>query len=301
VKVDDVVMSNNGNPASMPVTVVGLGLMGQALAAAFLKAGHPTTVWNRTAAKADELVAAGATRADSVADAFAAGPLVVVCVTDYDAVHAVLDPTAVAGRTVVNLTSGTSAQGRATAARLGGTYLDGAIMAAPPAIGTPAAVILYSGSKAGYDDHASTLGVLGSGTYLGEDHGLAALNDVATLSLMWSILNGFLQGAAILGTAGVPASTFVGSAKENLGTVASWLDDYARQIDDGEFPVSDATVGTHLAAMHHLVEESDTVGVNGELPRFFVAFAERAVAAGHGDRGYAALVEQFRTRAAVRA
>jgi hypothetical protein len=41
--------------------------------------------------------------------------------------------------------------------------------------------------------------------------------------------------------------------------------------------------------------------VNGELPRFFVAIAERAVAAGHGDRGYAALVEQFRTRSAVRA
>ncbi|MFC7722700.1 NAD(P)-binding domain-containing protein [Nonomuraea recticatena] len=35
-----------------PVTVLGLGSMGTALAEAFIEAGHPTTVWNRTASKA---------------------------------------------------------------------------------------------------------------------------------------------------------------------------------------------------------------------------------------------------------
>ncbi|MFD0476016.1 NAD(P)-binding domain-containing protein [Nonomuraea thailandensis] len=42
-----------------PVTVIGLGSMGTALAGAFTRAGHPTTVWNRTAAKAAPLVAVG--------------------------------------------------------------------------------------------------------------------------------------------------------------------------------------------------------------------------------------------------
>lgn len=49
-----------------PVTVVGLGLMGRSLGRAFLRAGHPTTVWNRTPAKADALVAEGARLASSV-------------------------------------------------------------------------------------------------------------------------------------------------------------------------------------------------------------------------------------------
>lgn len=44
------------------VTVIGLGPMGQALAAAFLAAGVRTTVWNRTPGKDRELVAAGAVR-----------------------------------------------------------------------------------------------------------------------------------------------------------------------------------------------------------------------------------------------
>ena len=39
-------------PAQSPVTVLGLGLMGTALATALIKAGHPTSVWNRTTAKA---------------------------------------------------------------------------------------------------------------------------------------------------------------------------------------------------------------------------------------------------------
>lgn len=42
-----------------PVTVLGLGPMGQALAGAFLGKGHSTTVWNRTAARGDALVARG--------------------------------------------------------------------------------------------------------------------------------------------------------------------------------------------------------------------------------------------------
>lgn len=52
-----------------PVTVIGLGLMGSALAGAFLANGNPTTVWNRSAEKADSLAAQGARRAATVADA----------------------------------------------------------------------------------------------------------------------------------------------------------------------------------------------------------------------------------------
>ncbi len=294
-------MSNNDDNASMPVTVIGLGLMGRALAAAFLRAGHPTTVWNRTSAKADDLVADGATLAGSVTDAVTASPLVVVCVTDYAALPALLDPASVAGRVVVNLTSGTSAQARETAARLGGAYLDGAIMAIPQAIGTPDGTILYSGPKTVYDEYEAVLAALGPGTYLGADHGLAAINDVATLGLMWSILNGFLLGAALVGTAGVPAADFAAYAKENTEMVTNWLAGYAEQIDAGAYPALDATVDTHLAAMRHLVEESESLGVNAELPRLLTALAERAVAGGHGGSAYPALVEQFRAPAAVRA
>src|SRR3954464_8996744 len=96
------------------VTILGLGLMGQALARAFLKAGHPTTVWNRTTAKAGQLVAEGARLAPTVGDALKAGSLTIICVTDYQAVRELLGARDVelGGTMLINLTSGDSAQAR---------------------------------------------------------------------------------------------------------------------------------------------------------------------------------------------
>ncbi|NUR87805.1 MAG: NAD(P)-dependent oxidoreductase, partial [Nonomuraea sp.] len=171
------------------VTVLGLGLMGRALAAAFLKAGHATTVWNRTPSKADELVAAGARLAPTAADAIEAGSLTVVCLTDYDAVRELLAAADLTGTTLVNLTSGSSAQARETArwaGQRGARYLDGAIMAVPPVIGTPDAVILHSGPQEDFEAYEQALTALGTVTYLGEDHGLASLYDVAGLAMMWN-------------------------------------------------------------------------------------------------------------------
>lgn len=50
-----------------PVTMLGLGAMGSVLAETLLAAGHHVTVWNRTAGRADALVAAGASSTRSPA------------------------------------------------------------------------------------------------------------------------------------------------------------------------------------------------------------------------------------------
>lgn len=287
-------MSDSGKS---PVTVIGLGLMGQALASAFLRAGHPTTVWNRTASKAGRLVAEGATAAASAADAVAASPLVVVCVTDHTAVRDLLDATdGWDGRVLVNLTSGTvdAATGMAAwAGKRGAAYLDGAIMAAPDLIGGDA-LIVYSGPRSVYDAQEPALLSLGSGArHLGDDPALTALHEVAALSLMWNMLNGFLHGTALLKTAGVDAAAFAPIAAQGIETVAAWLPGYARQVDDGEYPVLDSTLDGHVAAMRHLVEASESLGVAAELPRLIEEIAGRAVAEGRGGDGYAVLVEQF--------
>jgi 3-hydroxyisobutyrate dehydrogenase-like beta-hydroxyacid dehydrogenase len=102
------------NEANSPTTVLGLGEMGQALAAALLAAGVPTTVWNRTAAKAGTLARRGATVATAVDEAVAASPLVVACLLDHGSVHEVLDPVAgtLTGRSLLNLTTTTPNQAR---------------------------------------------------------------------------------------------------------------------------------------------------------------------------------------------
>jgi 3-hydroxyisobutyrate dehydrogenase-like beta-hydroxyacid dehydrogenase len=286
------------NKTNTPVTVLGLGLMGQALARAFLNAGHPTIVWNRTPAKADQLVAEGARLAPTVGDAVKAGSLTIVCLTDYQAVHELLDAGDVqlAGTTLINLTSGDSTQARESARwaeQRGARYLDGAIMAIPPAIGTAEAVILHSGSQSDYEAHKPTLDALGTVTYLGADHGLASLYDVAGLAMMWSVLNAWLQGTALLKTAGVDAATYAPFAQQIAAAVAEWLPGYAQQIDGGSFPAEVSALETDARAMAHLIEESEAVGVNAELPKLIKAMADRSIAAGHGGEQYPVLIEEF--------
>ncbi|MEV0085877.1 NAD(P)-binding domain-containing protein [Saccharopolyspora sp. NPDC050642] len=287
---------NDENDA--PVAVIGLGLMGQALAGAFLKAGHPTTVWNRTTAKADRLVAAGARLAPTVGDALRADSVTIICLTDYQAVRELLAAAdaELDGTTLINLTSGDSTQAREAARwaeQRGARYLDGAIMAIPSVIGTAEAVILHSGPQPDFAAHESTLDALGTVTYLGADHGLAALYDVAGLAMMWSVLNAWLQGTALLRTAGVDAATYAPFAQQIAAGVAGWLPGYAEQIDSGSYPAEVSALETDARAMAHLIEESEAVGVNAELPRLIKAMADRSIAAGHGGEQYPVLIEEF--------
>ncbi|MFP4328373.1 MAG: NAD(P)-dependent oxidoreductase [Paracoccaceae bacterium] len=65
-----------------PLGFIGTGLMGAPMAQRLLKAGYPLTVWNRTAAKAQPLVEAGAQAGDSPADVAAKAEIVFACLTD---------------------------------------------------------------------------------------------------------------------------------------------------------------------------------------------------------------------------
>ncbi len=72
------------------IGLIGLGLMGRPMGMNLLKAGHPLTVWNRTASRADELVAAGATLAKSPKEVAAAADVLITMVSDPPALEEVL-------------------------------------------------------------------------------------------------------------------------------------------------------------------------------------------------------------------
>ncbi|MEO8245143.1 MAG: NAD(P)-dependent oxidoreductase [bacterium] len=61
---------------------IGLGIMGQGMAKNLLRAGLPVRVWNRTTARMDSLIEAGATTGTSPADVAAQCDIIVICVSD---------------------------------------------------------------------------------------------------------------------------------------------------------------------------------------------------------------------------
>jgi 3-hydroxyisobutyrate dehydrogenase-like beta-hydroxyacid dehydrogenase len=72
------------------VGLIGLGLMGKPMGMNLLKAGFPLTVWNRTASRADELVAGGAKLAPSPRELAANSEFVLSIVSDPPALEEVL-------------------------------------------------------------------------------------------------------------------------------------------------------------------------------------------------------------------
>ena len=72
------------------VGLIGLGLMGQPIGMNLLKAGYPLRVWNRTASRANELVAMGATLAMSPKEVAAASDVLITIVSDPPALESVL-------------------------------------------------------------------------------------------------------------------------------------------------------------------------------------------------------------------
>ncbi|MEU4832424.1 NAD(P)-binding domain-containing protein [Streptosporangium sp. NPDC023615] len=306
-----------------PVTVIGLGAMGRALAGAFLDGGHPTTVWNRTAARSEELVRRGATAAATVAEAVAASPLVVVCVLDHASVHAVLDAApgvrdgvgegvgdgapgapggsgagVLAGRTLVNLTNGTPAQARETARRVAGhgaEYVDGGIMAVPPMIGTPASLVLYSGSRESFRAHERAFEVLGAAMYLGPDPGRAALYDIALLSAMYGMFGGFFHALALAGSEGVPAAEFTPLVVSWLNAMTTSLPGMAKAVDSGDHSATGSSLRMQAVAFPNLLDASRDQGVDTALVEPMRALLDRGVAAGRGAGDVSGVVDLLRT------
>ncbi|MFH8291230.1 NAD(P)-dependent oxidoreductase [Streptomyces sp. NPDC018059] len=280
--------SSTAAPAS--VTVLGLGLMGTALAAALLKAGHDTTVWNRTASKTGPLAAQGATPAETAAEAITASPLVIVCLTTNDNVRGLLEAesAALAGRTVVNLTNGTPAQARELAdwaAEHGITYIDGGIMAVPQMIATPAAYILYSGTdEEAYETHRPTLAALADTKWVGKDPGAAALYDLSLLTGMYGMVMGVAQAYALIGSGGVPAREFAPLLKDWVNAMTDGLvPGMAEAVDSGQHLTDVSSLAINQAALPNFLTAFAQQGLRADLFEPLQALLDRSI-----DEGYAA-------------
>lgn len=73
----------------MKIGIAGVGKMGQSVAQRLMGLGHELSVWNRSQARADALVAAGANRVERVADLARNCDVVISLLTDAAAIEAV--------------------------------------------------------------------------------------------------------------------------------------------------------------------------------------------------------------------
>lgn len=290
-------MSNNKE-----VSVLGLGAMGVVIARLFLDQGYKVTLWNRSADKADALVARGAVLARSAAEALRASRVVVMCVYDYRAADAIfaMDGVAAAmdGRLLAQLTTGSPKDAREAevwAHRHGAAYLEGAIQAAPDQMGRDDTPLLVSGAQAVFAEAEPFLKVLAGGiVYLGEKASAAAAMDLATLSSIYGTMLGFLHGARIAEHEGFDVAEYGRIVAGIMPTFAGFLQHEGAVIQSGDFTISQSPMRISVEATQRILQTAQEAGINTEFPAFAAGLFRRADAAGLGGEELAALIKLLR-------
>ena len=278
------------------VGCIGLGTMGGPMAGHLLDAGHEVAVWNRTASKGDELVARGARRADSPADAARDADVVVTCVSDTpDLVAVVLGDHGVIegirdGAVLLDCSTVSPSAEKELAEALAGKSVE--VVDAP-----------LSGGAEGAKNGVCTAFVGGSGTAFasakpileafcktithlgptGAGQAAKAVNQIIISGTYASVG----EGLAYAEQAGLPMEALVEALSG--GAAGSWiLTTRSPKYISHEYPAGFRTV-LHRKDLGIAIEEGEAVGLELRLTRLVAEWQDALIAAGYGEEDSSAL------------
>jgi 2-hydroxy-3-oxopropionate reductase len=199
-------------PGTTRVGFVGLGLMGLPMARNLLRAGYPLTVWNRTAAKAEPLVAEGAQAAASPAEVASRSDVVVTIVTDSPDVEAVVGGEsgvlsgATAGMVWIDMSTISPEVTRrlgAAAAERGVVSLDAPVSGGPPGAAAGTLSIMAGGPPEVFDACLPILQTMGKTIVRVGDLGAGQVTKACNQVVIAATLAGIAEALVLGAKAGV--------------------------------------------------------------------------------------------------
>jgi len=231
---------------TLSVGLIGLGLMGRPMAANLLNAGYDLTVWNRTASRADDLVARGAKRAATPREVAAASEVVFTIVSDPPALESVLwgETGVFAGlrRGSVLVESSTVSPALARRAAAAATAQGSEFLEAPVTGGTWGAekgelVFMVGGEEKTLKRVEPVLGALGKRWFHLGPHGAGQTVKVAMNLLLALEVEAFAEALALVTRAGVPGERLMEVMQSSMGR-SGVLDIKAPMMLKGEYKPS---------------------------------------------------------------
>jgi 3-hydroxyisobutyrate dehydrogenase-like beta-hydroxyacid dehydrogenase len=285
-----------------PIAFLGTGQMGEPMARRLLDSGNELVVWNRTPAKADELVAAGAQRAETPAEAVEKAEVAITMVASPEAVKDVLFGSEGAasrmaeGATLIEMSTIGREALLAIGSRLstGIRVLDAPVLGSIPQATDGSLQVFVGGDEATFDAHRELLSVFGTPRYMGPLGAGAAMKLVVN-SILGAVMSS-LGEALALGDAfglsersvldaleGSPVGVTVKRKRSSIET-----DTYAPS-----FKLSLAVKDLDLVEAAAQKE-----GLNFKLAPGAKTWYEAADEAGLGDCDYSAVIAHIRGRPA---
>jgi 3-hydroxyisobutyrate dehydrogenase-like beta-hydroxyacid dehydrogenase len=285
-----------GNWVMKEVSVIGLGSMGSALAKCLLKSGYNVTVWNRSADKANSLVAAGARLASSPEVAIKASPITITCIKNHSETLSLLKPTAAAinGRVICDLSTGDSSDADKLVEFLrknGADYMVGIINAYPSGIGLRETALLTAAEKKTWEEHRDIIQSLGgSSAHIGTEPAALAALFAGLFTARQGWMFGMIYGALVCQKAGVSLKVFSDQLPVSMGMNQNYYRTFSKTVPEGKYDDAEATMATYAAALDDALNSFKAHGARADLPQLFSDQVHAAMEAGMADKQMTALV-----------
>lgn len=202
----------------MDVGFIGLGQMGAAMAACLLRGGHRVTVHNRTAARAQPLIAQGARVADSVAEACRGDAVVTMLADDLALESTSFGPGGVLAslaRNCIHVSSSTIsvelAERLARAhAENGGTFVAAPVFGRPEAAAAGKLFVVAAGERAALERLGPLISAIGQRTFVVADQPpLANLVKLSGNFLIGAVIEILGEAMALTGKAGIDGHAYL--------------------------------------------------------------------------------------------
>ncbi len=285
----------------MNVAFIGLGTMGAPMVLNLLKAGHAVTVFNRTVAKTQAAVAAGATAAESPAVAANAAGIIITCVSDSPDVKAVVLSEdgiingARPGSLLIDMSTISPGVTRSLAEQL--AEKDIAMIDAPVSGGSEGAQkgtlsIMIGGAEADVERARPVLGAMGSTIThvgpIGAGQTTKAINQIIVAGTYWSVAEGMALGLK----AGLDMEKVVQAVGN--GAAGSWgLTNRSSNMIKNEYPLG-FRVNLHQKDLAIALETARELGLPLPMAAYVEQIENGLIAKGYGDEDISAIARSIR-------
>ncbi len=288
------------------VGFVGLGTMGIAMAANLARAGFPLAVWNRTAGRAAELEALGATLAKTPAGMAAAADVIVTCVSDTPDVERVLfGPDGIVegarqGTLVIDCSTISPSATRGFGERLaerGVHLIDAPVSGGSEGAQKGTLTIFVGGDAADVERARPVLAGMGKTiTHLGPLGSGQAAKAVNQVILAGAYL-GVAEGIVLAIKAGLDPEQLVGALSG--GAARSWvLENRSARMIANEYPLG-FKVALHRKDLGIALQLAQEIGAALPVSALCAQLETGLMAQGHADEDMSSLARTIRALSAL--
>ncbi len=292
----------------MRIGFVGLGPMGSRMAARLVSAGQEVTVWNRSKAKARDLVAIGATDARTPAEAAADADLVVSMVANDEAVQAVtLGPDGIAdGLAPGALHVSSSTISVALAQRLdaehadrGQGFVSATVLGRPPAAEAGKLFVMAAGDATAIERAKLVTDAIGQRLFVvGDQPWQSNLVKLCANFMIFSTIEQFGEVFALGEKAGIPEATIFEVLSNSFCSAPVHMN-YGKLILERAFSPPGGPMALGMKDNDLLLEAGERFGASLPMASLLRDRFITSIARGDGELDFAALSRRAREDAGL--